>query len=128
MVAPVHGQQLAEVTGGGVVVAGALGDVGERLEGDHVLTVELEHADKGRLRGGIVAKVELAAAQDNAGGDVVGVAPEAIGQHLEGAVGVLELPVRLRERREGVALRILPPQTLEPGDLAAGHPFPFQTR
>ena len=104
-----------------------LRDLGEGLEGDHVLVVELEHPRKRQLGLGVVPQVELAAAEDDACRDVVGMAAEPLAQDLEGARDIPHFPIGFGEGGKGEPLGVLAPPAFELCDLAAGHPDPGVT-
>jgi hypothetical protein len=94
------------------------------LERDDVFAVELVHVEE-RLFGGVhVAQIEVAAAEDDAGRDVVGMVLEAGGEQVEGPLNLAVLPVHLGEGGKGQSLRVLGVSTLELLDLAKCHPDP----
>jgi len=100
-------------------------DVGEGLEGDDVFVVEVEDARERRLGGVVVAEVEMAPAEDDAAGDVVGIELEADANDLERALDIVALPEGVREGG-GEAPRVLRELTLEFFHLArVGHSGPW---
>jgi hypothetical protein len=103
---------------------GALGDLGERLQRDDVLGIEAGDVGEGGLGLGVPAQVELAAAQDDAGRDVVRVKLQTGAQNAQRPFRVAGLPIRLGQRGEAEALRVLGEAPLEFLDLADGHPRP----
>ena len=124
VIASVDFKQASEMACCIVEVSLAFADLGQRLQGDDILAVQLQHVLKCMLSLGVVAQVEVAAAQHDAGRDVVRPLGHPFRQDLERAGGVLHLAVGLCQRGEREALPVFPPETFEFGDLAGGHFVP----
>ena len=124
VVAPVHGEQCVEPALGVVELEQTFADVGQGLQRDDVLAVEIEHVEERGLRGVHVAHVHVTAAQHDAGRDVVGMDLEAGAEEFEGALNLPVLAMHLGERRKREALGVLGVPALELLDLAKCHPGP----
>ena len=122
VVAPVDGQQRPEPALGLVESEQALGDVGQRLERDDVLAIQGKHVGERGLGGRKVAQVQMAAAEHDAGRDVVRVKREAGPEQLERPGDVPVLPMHLGKRRERQALGVFGVPALQLFDLAKCHP------
>ena len=83
VVAAIDHQQLLEPSRCVTEPRAALGDVGQRLERDHVFRVELQHVHERLLGGGVILEVEMTPAQHDAGWYVVGVKLEPGGQDAD---------------------------------------------
>ncbi len=101
-----------------------LADIGQRLEGDHILAIEPQHVQKGRLGLPDVAQIHVAATQHDARRDVVRMVLETQIEQLERPLSLTILPVDFGERGESESLRVLGVPALELLDLAKCHPGP----
>ena len=127
VVAAVDVQQVGEEPDGLVGPALTLHDVGQRLQGDHVFVVEVEHAREGGLGGDVVAQVEVAAAEDDAPRDVVGIQLEPESNDLQRARDLVTLAQRVG-KRGGVPPRVFRELAFELVDLARVGHSPSWTR
>ncbi len=105
-----------------IEVVQPLVDVGERLERDDVLAVQLEHVGERGFGRGEIAEIEVTPTQDDTRGDVVGMELQAGTQQVERPGDVPVLTMHFREGGEGQALGIFSVPPLELLDLARCHP------